>query len=417
MTQPYVILNNLAGLQNSNFEVFDVKVFKDHEIWNIKRRPQAKPICNNCGLAYEHKPHSVSTIDIIDQPAGRFKRTWRVERAKLSCPCTLSILVEKLDFKAEQHLMTQRFVNHIEELLCTKMFTVADVSRMFNLDYGIVYKIDHQVLLRLIQHHKLVFPTHISVDEKSARKGHNYITIVSDLETGEAIWATEGNSKESLDLFFQVIGPEGCAKIQTVSKDLWKPYTESCNEYIPHAIQNADKFHVIKKLIDSVDAVRKDVQNDKSIIKEQRSNAKSSMWLVRHNQENMEDYQREKLEELQKINEPLYKAYLMKEAFFEVYNFAANEISKAEKFINEWITDVSLIGLEPMNEFCNFLKRNIQMILNSIATKKTSALSEGINRKINVLKSMAYGYKCMDYFKLKILQRCGSLGSNWTPAQ
>ena len=107
----------------------------------------------------------------------------------------------------------------------------------------------------------------------------------------------------------------------------------------------------------------------------------------------------------------------MKEAFFEVYNFATNEINKAEAFINEWITDVTLMGLGPMTEFCSFLKRNIEMILNSIATKKTSALSEGINRKINVLKSMAYGYKCMDYFKLKILQRCGTLGRSWTPAQ
>ena len=82
-----VILNNLAGLQNSNFEVCDVKVFKDHETWVIKRKPHAKPICNNCDLPYEFKPHSVSTIELIDQPAGRFKRIWRIERAKLSCPC------------------------------------------------------------------------------------------------------------------------------------------------------------------------------------------------------------------------------------------------------------------------------------------------------------------------------------------
>ena len=155
MTQANIILNNLCGLQNSNFEVCDVKVYKDREEWTIKRRPGAKPICNNCGLPYDYRPHSVSTIEITDQPAGRLSRIWRVERAKLSCPCTLSILVERLDFKADHHLMTKRFVNYIEELLCTKMFTVADISRMFDLDYGIPYKIDHQCLLRLIQNHKL----------------------------------------------------------------------------------------------------------------------------------------------------------------------------------------------------------------------------------------------------------------------
>lgn len=417
MTQANIILNNLCGLQNSNFEVCDVKVYKDREEWTIKRRPGAKPICNNCGLPYDYRPHSVSTIEITDQPAGRLSRIWRVERAKLSCPCTLSILVERLDFKADHHLMTKRFVNYIEELLCTKMFTVADISRMFDLDYGIAYKIDHQCLLRLIQNHKLELPENISVDEKSSRKGHNYITIICDLDKGEAIWATEGNGKSSLDLFFQIIGPDGCAKIKTVSKDLWKPYTESCNQYVPHAIQNADKFHVIKRANDSIDAVRREVQNDKSLPKEMRVNAKESMWIIRHKEENLKPYQRPKLEDLEKINSTIYKAYLLKESFFEVYHFLSSETEDARRFIMSWIEDAMRLNVSPLNEFCDYLTRNIEVILNSIKTKKTSALSEGINRKINVLKSMAYGYKNVNYFILKILQRCGTLGRNWTPAQ
>lgn len=82
-----------------------------------------------------------------------------------------------------------------------------------------------------------------------------------------------------------------------------------------------------------------------------------------------------------------------------------------------WIEDAMRLNVSPLNEFCDYLTRNIEVILNSIKTKKTSALSEGINRKINVLKSMAYGYKNVNYFILKILQRCGTLGRNWTPAQ
>jgi transposase len=416
LAQADVILNNLSGLQNSNFEVYDVKIYEDRHEWYLRRKAGALPLCSNCGLAYEFKPHSIGTIDILDHPSGNKKNILKITRAKIACPCTLSILVEKLDFKAEHHYLTKRFVNYIELLLCTKMFTVADLARMFNINYGIPYKIDHQCLLRLIQNHKLKLPINISVDEKSSRKGHNYVTIVSDLDTGEAIWATEGNSKASLDLFFKIIGPEGCLKIKSVSKDLWKPYIESCNEYIPHAVQNADKFHIIKRLGEAVDGVRKEQQNDKDLPQDIRDIAKASMWVMRHKQENLKDYQKPKLEDLEKINAQLYKVYLHKESFFELYNYSPTEGDGARQFILDWVEDAKKLNFETINDFCGYLTRHTEMILNSIKTQKTSALSEGINRKINVLKSMAYGYTNVQYFILKILQRCGTLGGNWTPA-
>ena len=102
------------------------------------------------------------------------------------------------------------------------MFTVSDVARLFNLDYGIIYKIDHDLLVRLWQQAEVPDPIHIAVDEKSYKKGHKYVTIVSDVERGMVIWVSEGNNKESLDEFFKILGPERCKKIETVSKDLHK---------------------------------------------------------------------------------------------------------------------------------------------------------------------------------------------------
>ncbi len=140
--------------------------------------------------------------------------------------------VEKISFKSQKHFLTQRFVDYISYTLCTKMFTVADVSRLFNLDYGIIYKIDHDVLLCLWQSAEVPSPIHIAVDEKSYKKGHKYVTIVSDVERKMVIWISEGNNKDSLDEFFKILGPERCAKIETVSKDMHKPYIASCEEFI-----------------------------------------------------------------------------------------------------------------------------------------------------------------------------------------
>jgi len=142
---------------------------------------------------------------------------------------------------------------------------------------------------------------------------------------------------------------------------------------------------------------------------------KSTIWVLRHKQENLSDKLLSKLNELKRINEPLYAAYLHKEAFYEIFHFKPSQIKEAIKFLSVWLQDASLIPFEAFNDFCKYLIRNSEVILNIIREQISSAISEGINRKITVLKSMAYGYHNINYFMLKILQRCGILGKYWQP--
>ena len=73
------------------------------------------------------------------------------------------------------------------------------------------------------------------------------------------------------------------------------------------------------------------------------------------------------------------------------------------------------VPLEAFKYFVGYITRHRDRILNIILTGKSSSFSEAINRKINVIISMAYGYHCLDYLKLKILQRCGAIGKYWRP--
>ena len=95
---------------------------------------------------------------------------------------------EKLSFRAVHHKLTQRFVDHVEQVLCSKMFTVADVARLFEIDYSTVYKIDHEVLRRLVQELEIPDPINIAVDEKSFQKGHSYVTVVTDCDIQKVVW-------------------------------------------------------------------------------------------------------------------------------------------------------------------------------------------------------------------------------------
>lgn len=228
------ILARLCDLQGTNFEVVDCQVRDKEIIWRIQHKENAEYECPRCG-AKLNACHDQKWIKLEDHPFGFRRSIWLVRRARILCSCSMNVRVERIPFRAQQHRLTQRFVDYIEHTLCTKMFTVADVARIFNLDYSVVYKIDHDVLTRLIQHTVIGDPINISVDEKSFLKGHSYVTIVTDTDLGKVIWTSEGNKKESLDQFFQILGPERCKKIKTVAKDLHMPYALSCQEHIPHA--------------------------------------------------------------------------------------------------------------------------------------------------------------------------------------
>lgn len=414
MAIPQYYLNRLLGIEKSNFEVVDIKI-KDNEItWVLKHKPNAAFICSRCGGAVT-KAHSKSVITLLDVPLGLQRQKLLVERAKILCPCSYRIRNEKIPFRSEYHRITQRFVDYIEMILCTKMMTVADVARLFNLDYGIVYQIDHHVLRRLIENQEIPDPINISVDEKAWKKGHHYLTLVTDRDIGKVIWVSEGRGKESLDEFFKVLGTERCRRIKTVAKDMHKPYAESCAEFIPQAVEVADSFHVVKHLNDTIDKCRRYLIESNETTKSKKKKLKSQMWVIRHKKENMSERTFAEFAKLEKINQPLFRAYLHKEIFYDFFEFKPLEISKAKEFLESWIKQAYTLGFNAMNDFAEFLERHFDSILNIIREQKNSAISEGINRKINVIIGMAYGYKCIEYLKLKILQRCGVLGKLWRP--
>lgn len=410
-----VILNRLCDLQGTNFEVIDCQIKEDEIVWKIAHKQEAIYICSRCG-AENHACHDSRWITLWDVPFGKKNCKWLVKRARILCSCSMGVYVEKISFRSKHHKLTQRFVDYIEQVLCSKMFTVADVSRLFDLDYSTIYKIDHEVLLRLIQELKIPDPINIAVDEKSFKKGHNYVTVVTDCDLKKVIWVSEGNTKDSLDQFFKILGPERCAKIRTVSKDLHAPYAASCAVHVPQAIEVPDPFHVVKKLNETMDDCRKELSVGSILPINKRKAIFRLNWVLRYKQVNQSDKNIASLTELAKINEPLYLAYLHKESFYDFFNFKPIEIKAAENFLISWIVDAFKSKLKALQEFAEYIKRNTKLLLNIILTGRSSAISEGINRKIQVIKSMAYGYRNLNYFMLKIMQRCGVLGSMWRPA-
>ena len=339
MAQNNYQLNRLLEIHQTNFEITDVKD-SEHEIvfYITHRKEEEFYICQCCGTK-NTSCHSKRWVTLMDVPWGSKRVKWQVLRATILCGCSYHHRVEKLPFRSRHHFITQRLEEYIEKLLCTHMFTVMDLSKMLGLDYGVIYKIDHDVLFRLLQNMEIPDPINISVDEKSFKKKHSYVTVITDVDLGKVIWVSTGNRKESLDEFFKILGPERCEKIKTVSKDLHRPYTVSCNEYIPKALQVADKFHVVQRLTQAAEEARKELLLSNDIRKSDKKIIKSMNWVIRHKEENMSKKTYKGLGKLKKTNEPLYEAYLLKESFFEFFHFTPIEIGLAKNFLTQWCQD------------------------------------------------------------------------------
>jgi transposase len=202
-----------------------------------------------------------------------------------------------------------------------------------------------------------------------------------------------------------------------VSKDLHSSYAASCKEFIPWATEVADPFHVVQRLNRAIDECRQELAIGSFLAVSKRKAISNLQWVLRYKKENMETGHLLSLEALAKINEPLYRAYLHKEVFYDFFDFKPNQLGEAENFLIRWIIDAFKIGLKALTEFAGYIKNNTHILLNIVRTQRNSAISEGINRKISVIKSMAYGYRNLQYFMLKIMQRCGVLGTLWKPAQ
>jgi transposase len=397
-------IRRLFEIQGTNFTVVDVQDRADKQRFEVRvqHKDEGRYICSHCGETHT-KYYDSREIVLTDVPIGNWSVIWKVKRVRIECTCCDGPVVEQLPFRSDHHRLTRRMEQYIQGILCAKMFTVKDTAKLFNIDYGIVYKIDHEILLELMQHAEIPEITHIGVDEKSFLKGHNYVTVVSCLKRGKVIWVAEGRDEQALDAFFQAIGPERAAKIRFVTRDECPAYIASLHKNVPNAMQISDKFHVVKKLNEVIDELRRELSETKKA-------SKGFMWILRHRENNLSDNQKIKLDELKEDNSILFELYLLKEKFFQFFDYKKNEVSKAEDFLNDWLTKLCSYGLEPLNKFVEYILRHKWSILNIIRTGFTNATSEGINRKINLIKYMAYGYKNVQYFMLKILQRCGILG-------
>jgi transposase len=231
----------------------------------------------------------------------------------------------------------------------------------------------------------------IGIDEISHRKGQRYITVVVDHDTGHLIWAAPGRDQATLNRFFDALGPERCRKLRRVSRDGASWIANVVKERCPQAIQCTDPFHVVQWVTDALDEVRRDVWNQarRAGQAEVAHALKGARWALWHNPENLTDRQQTTLAAIAKTNQPLYRAYLLKEQLRLIFQVSTR---RAPAMLEQWLQWARRCRLPAFVKLARTITAYRPSILAAIRYRLTNARVESCNTKIRLIIRRAFGF-------------------------
>lgn len=364
------------------------------------------PVCSACGIPHHEPVHSLGWICVEDLALCGKRTFLYIPKRKSRCPLDGRIRVENFDELRGR--FTRRFAEHVYHL--TSITTNTEAAWFLNLDDETVYRIDRSTLEELAREKlsPVPAPTVMSVDEVAWQKWHKYVTNVIDFDLRKVIWNHDGRGRATLDAFFTALGPESSSQIKAVACDGASGFLSSIRQNAKNALIVLDHFHVKSYLNDALDTVRKE-----ELRKAKQSNDAGLADLLHCRkkfilmQGSPSKRQQDVLGQLAELNSVVYRAMLLKDQFLEIYK--SNSRKTAQAGLRQWIGAALRSSISSFEELGRKFYRKRHYVLNFFQMRITSAISEGINNKIKRLKRMAYGYKDVAYFLLKIHQHCGLL--------
>jgi len=224
----------------------------------------------------------------------------------------------------------------------------------------------------------------IGIDEISRKKGHTYHTNVYDLERKRLIWSGAHRDKDSLRRFSQWWGEKRTAAIEGVCCDMWQNYIDVIHECCGEAVIVFDKFHIVRHLMEAIDAVRK--MEAKILAEAGCEDLKGTKYLWLQNPSNLTENQKITLSGLLKSSFKVVRAYLLKELFRRLWDYKSK--AWATKYLKRWFWWATHSRLKPLREFAWMLRRHEQGILAYFDQRIDNGIVEAMN---NNAKAISHG--------------------------
>jgi transposase len=366
-------------------------------IFTLRQEPQTYR-CSACGSPQV-------------QSRGRVERRFRTvpigSRAtfvvlpvpRVECQACGVVRQVKIPFADPRRSFTRSFERYALEL--GRRMTIRDVARHLGVGWDVIKDLQKRDLSRRFAKPKLKHLRHIAIDEIAVAKGHRYLTVVLDLDSGAVVFVGDGKGAKALKPFWKRLRGSK-AKIEAVAMDMSKAYRQAVSTHLPAAKIVFDHFHVIKLFNEKLSQLRRDLHREATDTL-QKKVLKGTRWLLLKAAENLDETRNEKqkLEEALALNKSLATAYYLKEDLRQFWEQPGKRFATA--FLNDWIKRAEASGIKMLQEMAKTLAWHSSGLLAYYDVRITSGPMEGTNNKIKTMKRQAYGFRDKEFFKLKIL--------------
>ena len=268
--------------------------------------------------------------------------------------------------------------------------------------FNVINRILHQSVERGMKRRSLsqVHFDHLSIDEKSFKKGHHYITVLSHPSSGSVLDVEEDRTKEACKkLFNRSLTSEQLEKVSSITMDMWKSYMLSANEYLPNASIVHDRFHLVKYINEAIDKIRRrEVKHHQEL--------KNSRYALLKNPENLTLKQQIQFNAIADANYEVSKAWQVRENFKDL--FKAKKLC-AWSLFNQWTIDSKGRKIKEIDKVVDMFNNHIKGVVNALISNLTNAMAERLNGKIQELKTVGRGYRTFKNFRSAILFFNGKL--------
>ena len=358
---------------------------------------QDKLQCATCG-SYDVHPRG-SKLRTFKAPPWSSKRMeilFAVPRVE--CENCGEYRQVKIRFADPQKSYTRSFERYVLDL--SKSMTIQDVATHLGVSWDLIKEIQKRNLHRKYARPKLKHIRRLAIDEIAIAKGHTYVTIVMDLESGAVVFVGDGKDAEALNPFWKRLRSSR-AKIEAVAMDMGPAYIKAVATNLPDAVIVFDHFHVIKLFNEKLTQLRRSLF--RKATEEGKGVLKGIRFLLLKNPDNLkpERDEKERLQAALDLNQPLSIAYYMKEDLRQLWNQA--NWAEANKYLTGWIKRAIASGVGMLKKFAKTLETHRQGILAYYSYPISTGPLEGTNNKIKTMKRQAYGFRDHEFFKLKVL--------------
>jgi transposase len=284
---------------------------------------------------------------------------------------------------------------------------VEGASRLLRLSWDEAWHLMDRAVARGLALKPLVVPAKVGVDEKSAGRGQDYITVVSNLDTGCVEYLADERRQVSLDGFFDQFNADERKAIKAVAMDMWDPYITSTRQHLEDADDKIvfDRYHLMVYLTKAVDTVRK--QENRALLATGDRSLSGTKYLWLYSSENLPEAHRDRFGVLRGGDLKTARAWAIKESMRHFWSYKRR--GWGEKHFKAWYFWATHSRLKPVIDAAKTLKRHEAGLMSYFAHRVTNAGAEGLNSRIQAIRVAGRGYRNRKNFKTAIWFHLGGL--------